>query len=173
MKIFLVGYMGCGKSRWGKLLAAHYGLQFVDLDTLIESQTGMDIPTIFEKYSEHGFREKEQQALYSLKDKQSMIIATGGGAACYQDNMDVMNQMGYTIYIKCSPELLRERIVNSKNERPLVKNYSFDALLTYIENHLQERLPYYEKAQSTVISGDLSIEDLIQTFDPILNSKNQ
>lgn len=173
MRIFLVGYMGSGKSRWGKMIANHYGLRFIDLDTHIEEREGMTIPEIFAKYNEEGFREIEKRALKSIGDIDNVIIATGGGAPCFDNNMQEMNSLGETLYIEGTPELLRDRITSSKTERPLVKNYSQDELLEYIQNHLNSRKPFYEQAKYKIVTGDLELENFIQILDPVINSLNQ
>lgn len=173
MRIFLVGYMGCGKSRWGKILANHYGLRFIDLDTHIEQREGMSIPDIFAKYNELGFRKREQAALKSISEIDNLIVATGGGAPCFKDNMQQMNQFGVTVYIEGTPELLRERITNSKTERPLVKNLTQDELLDYIQSHLNTRKGFYEQAKYKIISGELELNDFTQLLNPIINSLNQ
>ncbi|GAB7088602.1 shikimate kinase [Marinifilum fragile] len=173
MRIFLVGYMGSGKSRWGKMIANHYGLRFIDLDTHIEELEGMTIPEIFAKYKEEGFREREKSALQSIAEIDNLIIATGGGAPCYENNMQEMNSLGDTLYIEGTPELLRDRITNSKTERPLVKNFTQEELLEYIQNHLNSRKPFYEQAKYKIETGDLQLENFIQILDPIINSLNQ
>lgn len=173
MRIFLVGYMGSGKSRWGKMIANHYGLRFIDLDTHIEEREGMTIPEIFGKYKEEGFREREKSALQSIAEIDNLIIATGGGAPCYENNMQKMNSLGDTLYIEGTPELLRDRITNSKTERPLVKNFTQEELLEYIQNHLNSRKPFYEQAKYKIETGDLQLENFIQILDPIINSLNQ
>lgn len=173
MRFFLIGYMGCGKSRWGKLIANHYNYKFIDLDTLIEEREGLTIPEIFAKCNEEGFREKERQALLAVKDYNNVIIATGGGAPCFYDNISKMNNLGETIYIKVSPELLCERLLNSKTERPLVKGLSKFELLQYIENHLELRKAYYEQAKYQIVSGELKLEDFIKLVDSIIKYQGQ
>ncbi|MDM8159085.1 shikimate kinase [Labilibaculum sp. K2S] len=169
MKIFLIGYMGCGKSRWGKIIAAHYGVRFVDLDTLIEERENLTIPKIFEKFGESGFRQREHDALKSISNTENIIVATGGGAPCFNNNMEEMNRLGVTLFIECSPSLLRERITNSDTERPLVKNFSQDELLDYIKRHLKIRMPFYEKSQYKMVSGNLELGDFTTILDPIIN----
>ena len=170
MRIFLIGYMGCGKSRWGRRIAKHYGFRFTDLDTLIEQRENASIPEIFDQLGESGFREREHEALNSISAEENIIIATGGGAPCFNNNMENMNHIGETIYIEASPELLRERITNSKTERPLVKNLSQEELLNYINRHIQNRLPFYQQAKYKIVSGDLELEDFVKLLDPIIKS---
>lgn len=169
MRIFLVGYMGCGKSRWGKIIAEHYQYRFVDLDTLIEERENASISKLFEMHGESGFRSCESSALHSVADEENIVISTGGGAPCFHDNMNEMNRLGLTLYIEATPELLRERITNSKTERPLVKSLSHDELLKYIGKHLKSRLPFYHLAKCKLTSGNLELSDFLEVIDPFIN----
>lgn len=169
MKIFLIGYMGCGKSRWGKMIASYYGFRFIDLDKLIEEREKLSVPEIFSEYGENGFRKREKEALQAIPKGEKLIVATGGGAPCFHGNMDYMNREGISLFIECAPELLRERITNSDTERPLVKNMSPEELLLYISKHLNERLPFYEQSQYKITSGDLELDDFTNLLDPIIN----
>ena len=170
MKIFLVGYMGCGKSLWGKMIANHYNYQFIDLDAYIEERENMSISEIFTKFKEEGFREREHKALKSISSIDNIIVATGGGTPCFYNNMEKMNHWGETLYIEGSPELLCERIRNSKKERPLVKNISQDELLGYIQDHLNSRKSFYELAKHKIVSGNLELNHFIQLIEPFINS---
>lgn len=170
MRIFLIGYMGCGKSRWGKIIAEHYGFRFIDLDTHIEERENATIPDIFSQHEESGFRLIEHEALESIRDEENVIIATGGGAPCFHNNMETMNSLGTTLFVECSPQLLQERISNSDNERPLVMHLSEDELLKYIIRHLNNRIPFYEQAQYKLVSGNLEIENFTAILDPIIKS---
>ena len=170
MKIFLIGYMGCGKSRWGKIVAEHYDFRFIDLDTLIEEREGLTIPEIFEKHQETGFRKREHDALKSISNEENCIVATGGGAPCFNYNMEEMNCSGHTLFIECSPQLLQKRITESDTERPLVKNFSQDELLNYITRHLNNRMPFYEQSHYKLVSGNLELKDFIVILDPLINS---
>jgi len=164
--------MGCGKSRWGKMIADHYAYNFVDLDSLIEEREGLSIPEIFAKYNESGFREREHEALLSIAELENTIISTGGGAPCFNNNMEIMNSLGATLYIEASPELLRDRITDSNTERPLVKNLSQNDLLEYIKRHLQNRLPFYHQAKYKIVSGNIELPDFIGLLEPIINRAN-
>lgn len=145
--IFLIGFMGCGKSTLGKKLAAKVGYDFIDLDEYIVQQIKMSISEYFEKHGEIAFRTVEQEALYTLKDANQTIIATGGGAPCHFDNMGWMNTHGTTVYIKMSPKALLSRLSQNEVEtRPLLKGKSREELLVFIEEKLGERDPIYNLA---------------------------
>ena len=165
MRIFLIGYMGCGKSYWGRLLADSLNCDFIDLDELIEQREGLSIPEIFEAFGESSFREREQEALESVKKlKNSAVISTGGGLPCFHNNMDKMNAMGKTLFLEASPLILKQNILKSNGERPIVKAIPENELETYIANHLIERLPFYQQAQMSVNVDGLKLEDLRLLF---------
>ncbi len=164
-RIYLIGYMGCGKSYWGKRLADSLNYDFIDLDILIEEREGMTIPEIFSQFGEISFRKREQKALLSTEDlKKPTIISTGGGAPCFHNNMSVMNTMGKTLFIEASPFVLKQNILKSDDERPIVKAVPKGELETYIANHLNSRLPFYQQAQFKCNVDGLELEDLKQLF---------
>lgn len=165
MRIFLIGYMGCGKTHWGKELAQALNLNFVDLDALIEEQQGMSISQIFDELGEVEFREREHSALVSLQDRENVVIATGGGAPCYNNNMEWMNQNGRTIFLNLEIEELADRIQKSQDDRPLVRNKSREELLTYIERHLQLRLPFYLQAQHILTGEQQTVQGLLDAVN--------
>ena len=163
--IYLVGYMGCGKSYWGKLLADTLNFDFVDLDDLIVEREGLTIPDIFSQLGETSFREREQKALLSTKAlTNSTIISTGGGAPCFHDNMKMMNTMGQTLFLEASPLVLKQNILKSDDERPIVKSVPESELESYIANHLKSRLPYYRLAEFKCNVDGLKLKDLKQIF---------
>ena len=155
--------MGCGKSFWGKRLADSLSFDFVDLDDLIQEREGLTIPDIFSQFGEASFREREQKALLSTKAlKNSTIISTGGGAPCFHDNMSLMNTMGQTLFLEASPLVLKQNILKSDDERPIVKSVPESQLESYIANHLNNRLSFYEQAELKVNVEGLTLEDLKQ-----------
>lgn len=162
MHIFLIGYMGCGKSYWGKFLAESLGYDFIDLDELIEKREGLSIPEIFKQFGEESFRKREHVALESLMElKVSAVISTGGGAPCFHNNMDTMNACGKTLFLEASPLILKQNILKSKGERPIVKAIPDSELEAYIADHLNGRLPFYQQAQLKVNVDGLQLNDLI------------
>ncbi|WP_017259592.1 shikimate kinase [Pedobacter arcticus] len=164
-KIFLIGFMGCGKSKLGKAIAAKLDLPFLDLDDLVEAKNQMSIPEIFAAFGEQGFREREKQTLQEAAIANDAIIATGGGAPCFFDNMDWMNKNGITIFIDPPVEILAERLINARVERPLIKGKSFEELMVFIENKLEERKPFYNQAQVILKGVDLSADDLLEALE--------
>lgn len=145
-RIFLIGFMGCGKSYTGQRLADLLDYRFLDLDDHIEARAGMDISTIFAREGEDGFRQRERQALHDMAQIDRVVVACGGGAPCFFDNMAWMNQHGLTIYLEATPQLLAERLHPGREHRPLLAALSDSELLSFIEQKLQKRQTYYQQA---------------------------
>lgn len=147
MRIFLVGFMGVGKTYLGRALAKSLGFDFVDLDELIENRIGMSVPSIFQQFGEPAFRQMEAESLRSLTDLPSVVVATGGGSPCFHDNMAWMNENGITVYLQASPVLLAERLHHEKAVRPLLANVPDEGLRNFIEAKISERANFYENCQ--------------------------
>ncbi len=160
MKIFLVGFMGVGKSYWGKLWAQQLGMDFYDLDETIEQQEQKSISDIFEKNGEDEFRQIETEVLTSFDSKDNFIMACGGGTACFNRNMDWMNKHGLTIYLSANAKEIYKRVYNEKQKRPLLKNASNNELLEVIKIKLQEREHYYIQAKNTLAVNLLKVDSL-------------
>lgn len=155
MAVFLIGFMGCGKTTLGKKLASKTGFTFIDLDKVIEHTADKTIPEYFAEHGEAAFRELERDVLQSTKFPENSIIATGGGAPCYFDNMDWMNKEGLTVYISLPPAALASRLEKAEEVRPVLKDHKGEALIQFIAGKLHEREPFYSKAQ--VIASGLGL----------------
>lgn len=161
--IFLIGFMGCGKSTLGKKLAAKTGFTFIDLDDVIVQNINMSITEYFETYGEAAFRAIEREELHKLSGLKNTIIATGGGAPCHLDNMDWMNQHGKTVYLKLSPKALLSRLSQKEIEsRPLLKGKTNEELLEFIQSKLEERSPFYSQANFIFDALHSDTKDLIK-----------
>ncbi len=147
MKIFLIGYMGSGKSHTGKELAKLLNLQFIDLDQLIETEENKTISEIFETKSEKYFRILEKYYLETTHKIKDAVIACGGGTPCFYENMSWMNENGMTIYLRTQPTVLVERLLPEIEKRPLLKGKSEKQLIDYISDKLEDRSEWYEQAQ--------------------------
>ncbi len=158
MRIYLIGYMGCGKSTLGRRLSKHLGLQFVDMDHYIEERNCKTIPQIFAEDGEAEFRKKERKALEELSQFTDIVIATGGGAPCFFDNIDLMNRTGKTIYINIDPGILADRLLKSKTERPLIKGKSREELVAFIDETLRKRNEFYLQAKYQLTVPDVELE---------------
>ena len=159
-RIFLIGFMGSGKSTLGKRLARKIGYQHVDMDQLIEETAGMTIPGIFSEHGEEVFRKWEHDILMELCKREKVVISSGGGAPCHNDLIGIMNRQGTTIYIELPPQVLQDRLLHSRTERPLIKGKSDSELLNYIREKLKEREPFYRKAHHIIDGTTLKSEDL-------------
>lgn len=146
-RVFIIGYMGSGKTTVGKKLSKHLSLNFIDLDAYIENKYHKSIAALFEEKDEEGFREIERSALKEVALIENVIISTGGGAPCFFDNMELMNSAGITVYLQASPEELASRLLASKTVRPLIKGKSREELIPFITEHLAKRDRYYKRAK--------------------------
>lgn len=160
MKVFLVGFMGSGKTTIGKKLANYLTCDFIDLDKLIETKVGMSIVEYFELHGESAFRDLEREVLQKTVFPENVIIATGGGAPCFGDNMSWMNENGLVAYLSLSPKALASRLENSKTDRPLIRNLKGDELEGFISAKLAEREPFYNQSKFVVSASDLTAERL-------------
>lgn len=159
-RIFLIGFMGSGKSTLGAQLARRLDYQFMDMDKLIEDTAELTIPEIFNEHGEEVFRKWEHDILLELCRREKLVISTGGGAPCHSGMMDLMNANGSTIYLKLSPNSLQDRLMRSKTERPLIKGKSESELLEFITRLLEKREKYYEQATYVVDAINLRSEEL-------------
>jgi len=157
MRIYLVGYMGCGKSTIGRQIADILKISFVDLDKYIEERYFKSVAAIFAEEGEDGFREKERVALVEVSQFEDIIIGTGGGTPCFFDNMELMNANGVTIYIAPDTDVLANRIIKSRTERPLIVGKSPEELITFIDTALLKRAPFYEKSK-IIIRGENNLD---------------
>jgi len=156
-KLYIIGFMGSGKTTAGKKIASLLGWTFIDLDKKIEEHESRSIPEIFAQSGESYFRRVESEVLKGLKNHSEVVISTGGGTPCHGDNMDYMLETGLTLYLKLSPGQLKSRLINSKGERPLIKNLDDSGLLLFINEKLAEREIYYNRAEVTVEGIDTDI----------------
>jgi shikimate kinase len=159
-RIFLIGFMGSGKSTLGAQLARRLDYQFVDMDQLIEDTAEMSIPEIFDEHGEDVFRKWEHDILQELCQRQKLVISTGGGVPCHSGNMDLMNSHGNTIYLRLSPEALLSRLINSRTERPLITGKSETELLDFIRSKLEAREEFYLQAKHVVDGLNMTAETL-------------
>ena len=157
-RIFLVGYMGSGKTTTGKRLSKKYGLDFIDLDHFIESRYFKTVSQLFQEKGEDGFREIERDLLKEVVDFENVIISTGGGTACFFDNMELMNQKGETVYLKASATDLSVYLRAASKDRPLLAQKSREELFDFVSEMLKKREPFYSQAKHTVDARDTSDE---------------
>jgi shikimate kinase len=167
--VYIIGFMGSGKSTAGKKLASALGWTFIDLDRKIEEHEGKTIPQIFTQDGEDRFRSVESEVLRSTEQLSETVVSTGGGTPCHGDNMDFMLDTGLIIYLKMAPSQLMQRLMNSTGERPLLKNVPDDKLIFFIEEKLAFREKCYNRANIIIEGLDLDINILcskIRAYHP-------
>jgi shikimate kinase len=168
MRIYLVGFMGSGKSTLGPILAEKLGLTFIDLDQRIESSERKSIPEIFAGQGENHFRKLERATLIAALKEDNFVLACGGGTPCFSDNMDLMKKTGLVLYLKFSPKKLSERLKNSGDARPLLLPGPGVSLENHISEMLEKREPFYKMANYTLKNPDAE-----ELKDFILKTSNQ
>lgn len=167
--IFLIGYMGCGKTTLGRALAGATGLELIDLDEYIEQKAGMTIDRIFGEHGEEAFRAMEREALAAVATREDVIIACGGGTPCRDGMMDLMNSAGLTVWLRASLPVLHRRLCEGRATRPLIASISSDdALMDFIRVNLEKRSPFYSRAgacfDSSRLESEAEIEDSVNRF---------
>lgn len=159
--VFIVGFMGSGKTTWGKKIASTLGVPFIDLDHEIVEHIGMSIPDYFKAYGEDSFRQLENEFLKKQQGRIG-IISTGGGTPCYFDNMHWMCENGLVVYLYHTPKSLWSRLSQSDvSKRPVLQGMSGDDLLLFIENKLTEREVYYDRSHIKVDQINTSLVDIV------------
>lgn len=154
-RIFLIGYMGVGKTTTGRQLAQTLGLEFIDMDHFIQTRFQKSVAMLFDEFGETEFRNIERKILHEIGDFEDVVVSTGGGAPCFFDNIDFMNEKGVTVYLKTSPELLSARLNTCKEKRPLIKDKSEDELYLFVKESLVKREPFYSKAKIVFENDEL------------------
>lgn len=165
MKLFILGYMGAGKSHTGRLLAQKLDIPFLDMDEQIEIQEGRSITNIFESIGEEGFRKLERDFLDSLNSTQSAVIATGGGTPCFFDNMDRMNAQGKTIYLRTHPKLLVQRLAKEQSSRPVIAHLTPQNLPLFVQEQILLRSKFYEQAELVYFQEEEGQEIVSELLD--------
>jgi len=160
MQIFLVGFMGSGKTHWGRLWSADNPFSFVDLDHTIEKEEGKTIAKIFEEKGEDYFRQLETTTLRSFGENENIIIACGGGTPCFNNNMQWMNEHGVTVYLRATPKQLANRLAKEQEQRPLLHSVDKHELENFIEQKLNEREAFYSEAQIIFDEENATVETI-------------
>ena len=172
MRIYLIGYMGSGKSTLGRILAGELGLSWIDLDKIFEERYKIGIPAFFSKYGENAFRELEQKLLEDFSKIPDIVVSTGGGLPCFYNSMDLMNKTGLTIYLEAEPELLLIRIEPSARKRPLFNQMQGENTLQKITEHLKTREPFYKLAKITIDAANPDMDELTLIIKEYYSSGN-
>lgn len=171
--IFLIGYMGCGKSTMGRAVSELTGIPFIDLDNYIERRFHLTVKAIFAERGEEGFRDVERRMLQEVADFEDVIVACGGGTPCFFDNMEYMNSHGTTVFLNTPIPRLHSRLMRGRHKRPLIANKNEEELMEFIQKALADRWEHYAKAQIEFSSERLEnreeIENTAREFIELLS----
>lgn len=169
--IWLVGYMGAGKSTVARLLADRLGAGFTDSDEWIAERSGKTIPALFKEKGEAAFRDWERQCAEYLAgiSQGKHVVACGGGMPCYTGLIDSMLAHGSVVYLEASPGLLAERLFADPAERPLIKGLNREALEKDMLQRLAERIPVYRRADLTVRTDGKTPEAVVREIIALLD----
>jgi len=163
MKIFFIGFMGSGKTHWGKLLSEKLHIPFFDLDEQITSHEEKSVTEIFAENGEEYFRLLEKDILNIITEShENFVMACGGGTPCYYNNIDYMNQSGSTIWINTSIDILFQRLIKEKETRPLIKNLTTAQLKGFIIKKFSDRKIYYQQADIIIDEDPVRLENLVE-----------
>lgn len=169
MKIYLIGFMACGKTTVGAELALALGYGFVDLDRYIEAKHRKTIAQIFEADGEERFRAAEQDALGEVALLNgNFVVASGGGTPCFHGGIDAMNGTGITVYLRVEASALASRLMSGNARRPLLWQKSVEELTRYVAKTLRERERFYAQAQVVVDATCLDPHSLAQSIKKIV-----
>ena len=167
-KIILIGFMGCGKTTFGKLLSNELNVPFFDTDALVEDKTNKTIQELFDGFGEEYFRHIETDLLTEIKKEQQFVLATGGGLPCFGTNMDTLNQLGDTVYLETSVDELYKRLTLDSSVRPLLDSSCLNELKATINSLVKKREAVYYQCHHVLKTDGKSPEELLALLTNIL-----
>lgn len=156
MKIFVIGYMAAGKTRFAKKLAAQLGLSFIDLDEVVLNEAKISSAEYIRKFGESMFRKFEHNCLMKCLNGDNFVLATGGGTPCFFDNMNLMNKNGITVWLNIPFAHILQRLTNKRGDRPMVATVNGKIDKIKVEEHYQKRIPFYMQSQIIIDEADVS-----------------
>ena len=162
--LFLVGYMGCGKSTLGRKLARRLGIPYADTDALVEEREGASVSDVFRYEGEQRFREVEREVLDRVIGEGAVpVVSTGGGLPTWSDNMARMNAAGCTVYLRRSAEQIARRLSPyGRRKRPRLQGLNDEELVAFMEHDMAAREPFYAQASLIVDCDLLSDEEVVE-----------
>ncbi len=166
-RIYIVGYMGAGKTTAARRLAQRMGWEVVDTDAMFEEKYKISVCDFFNKYDEPLYRKLESEVLKETESLENVVISTGGGTACFFNNMDWMNQHGLTVFLRISQKAVVDRLLHAKRKRPLAEGKTEAELTEFVARHYAERLPFYEQAKTTVKAEDFDVDGLVKQIEQL------
>ncbi len=173
--LFLVGYMGCGKSTLARKLARRLGVEALDTDSAVEQREGATVADIFRYEGEEHFRQAEREVLEQvIAAGRAAVVSTGGGLPIWRDNMERMNGAGTTVYLRRDAAQIARRLTPyGRQKRPRLRGLSDGELVDFMTRDMAAREPFYAKARHTVDCSALSDEELVETIIAELKMKNE
>jgi|TARA_B110000263_G_scaffold35016_1_gene26773 shikimate kinase len=167
--IYLIGFMGSGKTTIGNALSAILNFDFLDTDKEIEKRNLISIKDIFKTKGESFFRNEEAKIIKNIPKLKNTVIATGGGFPCFNNHIDILNSLGTTIYLSYDIETLYLRLKNNDN-RPLINEENQKELKSYIKNLLSERIKTYNKSKHTILCNNLTVNEILREINSLIIS---
>lgn len=162
MRIYLMGYMGSGKTTLGRRLALSLGFSFLDLDDMFEDRYHISVVDFFEKYDEKAFRTLERSLLQETLNHDDVVVSTGGGTPCFFDNIDFITEAGISLYLYWEIPSLVERLKQVKRKRPLLKDLDEAELENTVTRQIEQRSVYYSQADYTIRMKHLEMDTLLE-----------
>ena len=165
MRIYLIGYMGCGKSTIARKVARESALPMIDTDAEVESREGAKITDIIGYMGEEYFRRSEREVMLATSEVAQAVVSTGGGLPVWSDNMEQLKRLGYTVYLHRSPEKILPRLSpHGRAKRPKFRGLNDEELLAFMHQHLAEREPFYNQADMTIDCDVCSDDEVVRTI---------
>jgi shikimate kinase len=171
VNIYLIGFMGSGKSSTGRKIASSLRWNFADTDKIVEEQEGATVPEIFEQKGEEYFRKAETRALRCASERSRSIIACGGGTPCSAENMEIMKSTGLTVYLKMPAGALASRLLKSKTKRPLLRGAGEAGMNERVQELLAGRSAWYEQADIVIDGMNDTVEEMTSAIAGLIRSR--
>jgi shikimate kinase len=171
VNIYLIGFMGSGKSSTGRKIASSLRWQFADTDKIVEEQEGATVTELFEQKGEEYFRKAETRALRTVSERSRTVIACGGGTPCSDENMKIMKSTGVIVYLKMPAEALASRLLKSKTKRPLLQGAGETGMTERVRDLLNRRSEWYEQADKVLDSMNDTVEEMTSVIAGLVRSR--
>lgn len=172
MRLYLIGYMGTGKSTIGRKIAKRTELPFLDTDKMVEEAEGADVADIITYAGEEYFRKAERRALERTVELECAIISTGGGLPVWGDNQQWMAERGVSVYLKRTPEQIISRLSpHGRYKRPKLRGLSDEELLRVMQEGIAEREPIYSKADIVLDGSQMSDYEMVDRLVEFITGK--
>ena len=166
--IYLVGFMGCGKSTIAEKLSKEINFKHIDTDSIIEEQNSMSISEIFKNKDEKYFRNEEYKILEKILNQKRIVVSTGGGFVCSRDIMNKINKNNLSIYLKLNTDNLHKRLKSNYKKRPLLSNIKTEKMKEFINSLLIKREEFYAKSSIIIDCNELNTKEILRKINPLI-----